>query len=483
MKTNKYNYLKIIFFFGLILITVTSCERERTEGTEFATLGTNPEVYIDGFSGGLEYYPYADSQQEAFSVDTETKYSGTSSMRFDVPNVGDARGAYAGAIFRDDNGGRDLSGYDALTFWAKATKAAKLNDIGFGQDFGENKFEVSKKGLQLSTNWVKYIIPIPNASVLNQEQGMFWYAEGPEGEEVIVNGDTFTTNPVGYTFWIDELKYEKLGTLGQKRPFIKNGEDASGVAFVGEKLSIDGVGVTFNMPNGTDDSFNISPNYFNFLSSDASVATATGAEVNLISGGSTTITAELGGDVAQGSFEVNSTDVAPIPTNLAADVISIFSDSYTNEPVDYFNGYWAPFQTTQGQDDIDVNGNKIIKYTQLNFVGTEFQGSKTIDASLMTHFHLDVLIESTLKPGDFLTVKLQDLGADNVFGGGNDRAGEIRFTASSSIPLVNGSWVSIDVPLSSFISLSTRANLAQLVYVTDATVTSIFVDNIYFYKQ
>jgi hypothetical protein len=39
----------------------------------------------------------------------------------------------------------------------------------------------------------KVIIPIPDASKLTLEKGMFWYAEGPE------NGN-------GYTFWIDELK-------------------------------------------------------------------------------------------------------------------------------------------------------------------------------------------------------------------------------------------------------------------------------------
>ena len=41
-------------------------------------------------------------------------------MRFDVPNVGNPNGAYAGAIF-PDNGGRDLSEFDALTFWAHPT--------------------------------------------------------------------------------------------------------------------------------------------------------------------------------------------------------------------------------------------------------------------------------------------------------------------------------------------------------------------------
>ena len=51
--------------------------------------------------------------------------------------------------------GRDLSGYDALTFWAKATQAGTINEIGFGNDFGENKFLVSPKNLRITTNWTK----------------------------------------------------------------------------------------------------------------------------------------------------------------------------------------------------------------------------------------------------------------------------------------------------------------------------------------
>jgi hypothetical protein len=48
------------------------------------------------------------------------KYKGTASMRFDVP-VGDPGGSYAGAIFPDATG-RNLTGYDALTFWVKRLK-------------------------------------------------------------------------------------------------------------------------------------------------------------------------------------------------------------------------------------------------------------------------------------------------------------------------------------------------------------------------
>jgi hypothetical protein len=57
----------------------------------------------------------------------------------------------------------------------------------------------------------KYIIPIPDASKLRAERGLFWYAEGAE-------------NGKGYTFWIDELKFEKLGTIAQPGPSISNGD-------------------------------------------------------------------------------------------------------------------------------------------------------------------------------------------------------------------------------------------------------------------
>jgi hypothetical protein len=205
MKKTTNKTLAIGILFGFTSILISSCERGLSEDVDFATFPATSEVFIDGFSGGLQYFPFSGSKLEAFKVDGDMYYEGTASMRFDVPNVGDPGGAYAGAIFPDN--GRNLSGFDALTFWAKASQGATINEIGFGNDFGENKFLVSLNNLRISTVWTKYIIPIPDPSRLTFEKGMFWYAEGPE------NGN-------GYSFWIDELKYEKLGTVAQPRPSI-----------------------------------------------------------------------------------------------------------------------------------------------------------------------------------------------------------------------------------------------------------------------
>ena len=158
MKKNRNMKSNILLLLGF-LVLISTCKRDLSLEAELATFPKNGNVFIDGFSAGLEYLPFGDSYFAAFSVDEETKYRGTSAMRFDVPNEGNPNGAYAGAIF-PDNGGRDLTEFDALTFWAKATKRGFINEIGFGQDFRENKYLVTLNNLELTTNWRQYTIAI-----------------------------------------------------------------------------------------------------------------------------------------------------------------------------------------------------------------------------------------------------------------------------------------------------------------------------------
>jgi hypothetical protein len=99
-------------------------------------------------------------------------------------------------------------------------------------------------------------------------------------------------------------------------------------------------------------------------------------------------TARMGDVPANGSLTIQSVGAfqhAPTPMHPADKVISIFSDAYTNVAVDYYNGYWAPYQTTLSAD-FEVNGDHILHYTDFNFVGIEFS-SPTVNASEMTHLH------------------------------------------------------------------------------------------------
>lgn len=467
MKTRKLIYSKITFFLGLILLTTISCERELSNDAVLATFNSNGEVYIDGFSGGLEYYPYSDSKHEAFSVDTEVKYAGSSAMRFDVPNVGDPNGAYAGAIFRDENGGRDLSGFDALTFWAKSTKAAIINDIGFGQDFGENKYQVSKQGLVLTTNWVKYIIPIPDASKLTQEKGMFWYAEGPE-------------DGAGYSFWIDELKYEKLGTIAQPRPAIQNGENIVTDSFTGVNVQLANLIQTFNLASGQDLTVSTAASYFEFSSSDPSVASVNENGLVVVnSGGNAVITATLGGLEAAGSLTINSSGsfvLAPTPTRDPNKVTSIFSDHYTNVPVDFFNGYWEPFQTTLSAD-FNINGDNIINYTNFNFVGNQF-ANPTVDATSKSNLHINMYIPGEVPANFDFLISVIDFGPDQVNGGGDDTRQQLFVRKSPAI--VANTWLTLEFS----ITIPNRNNMGLIIYenINFSSLDNIYIDNIYFYE-
>lgn len=468
MKNNQNRYAVFALLTSLAALTIAGCKRD-IEDLEPATYPTTAEVFIDGFSDGLAYAAFGGSKVTAFDVDTDVKYEGTASMVFAVPDAGDPNGAYAGGAYYTTVG-RDLTGYDALTFWAKASKSATLDIVGFGNDLGESRYQVTLQNVALNTNWRKIIIPIPDASKLVQERGMFFYSEGPE-------------NGLGYTFWIDELKFEQLGTLAHPRPAILEGQDQVIPAETGQNLTVGGLTETFNLPTGVDQKIGVAPAYFTFASSDPSIAAVSGAGVvSVIAAGSAVITAKLGDLDADGSMTVTSAGqaagpqtAAPTPTVSPDSVISLFSNAYTNVPVDTWNTHWE-FSTAE-DFDLQIAGDDIRRYRNLNFVGIEF-ASQPVNATAMTHFHIDLWTPDPTAPPAAFKVLLVDFGADGAFGGGNDVSHELSFTSPT---LASEKWVSLDIPLSNFTGLVTRAHLAQLVLSGD--LPNVYIDNVYFYNS
>ena len=468
MKNLKFIHSKITLLTGLLLVILMSCERETSDQTEFATLSKTGEIFTDTPIGlGSDFYfPYLGSKATAWSVDESEGYESYASMRFDVPNANDPEGNYAGGILRVDGSGRDLTEFDALTFWAKASQGVVIGEIGFGQDFGLNQYQVNETNISLSTNWVKYVIPIPDPSKLFDERGMFWYSAG-----------TQNTGGNGYTFWIDELKFEKLGTIGQPRPAIANGQDLVQDAFSGIDLELTGLTQIFNLGSGLNKTLNVAPSYFDFTSSDPSLAFVDQFGVITVNSGTAVITASLGGVEAQGSMTVNavgSFEVAPTPTRAANNVISLYSDSYTNVPVDFFNGYWEPWQTTLSSDFV-VNGNTMINYTNFNFVGNQFS-NPTVDATEFSKLHFNINIPEVPSNLDLL-ITVKDFGADQADGGGDDTIQQVFFDASD---FEAGEWSTLEFS----ISLANRTNIGQIIYenVNGSSLTEFFLDNIYFYR-
>jgi hypothetical protein len=467
----KLFFLASLMLIGMISIFTTSCERDLSDEATDATYPKIGEIFTDDFvaMGSNFYFPYGGSKLTAWSVDRQEGYNSNASLRFDVPNANDPDGNYAGAIFRADGAGRNLTQYDALTFYIKASQGVTIAELGFGEDFIENKHMATIRDLSVGTNWTKVIIPIPDASKLLKERGMFRYAAGTQG-----------TNGMGYTFWIDDLKFEKLGTIRTVGASIMNGNNTSVNTFVGVSSSVTGIISTFNLPNGRNQVVNLSPAYFDFSSSNPSVATVdSNGLVSSLSSGTAVITGSVNGVQATGSLTINCQGNfvhAPTPTRNPANVISIFSDAYNNVPVNYYNGYWQPWQTTVS-NDFTVNGDNILNYTVFNFVGMEFS-SPTVNATSMTHFHMNAFIPGPIASGRQLRVIVVDFGPNGVFGGGDDTRHSTTFTAPF---LVSQSWMTINIPFSIMSGLASRNNIAQII-LEGGDGSSIYVDNVYFYN-
>jgi hypothetical protein len=462
---------KIRTFIGIIglVIFAGACQRDVSD-LKPPGYPAIPEVFIDGFSPGLNYAAFAGSVPTAFDVDTESTYDGSAaSMRFEVPDVNDPRGAYVGGAFFTSSG-RDLSDYTALTFWIKASQSATIDVIGFGNDLASSRFLTTLQNLPVNSNWTKVIIPIPDPSKLNAERGMLFVSEGPE-------------NSKGYTFWIDEVKFEKLGTLAYPRGSIYGGEDVRRTAETGEKISAFNLSATFNLPSGIDISVSAAPAYFDFSSSDTAVVTIDPlGTATVIGQGEAIIRATLGGQPVSGSLTINSSgevdrpiSPAPAPIMHPDSVISMYSNTYNNVPVDTWNTRWQ-FSTTD-EFFIQIEGNDVIRYRNLNFVGIEFS-SQTIDATKMTNFYMDIWTPDNTDPPRNFKVLLVDFGPNGVFGGGDDTSHEVTIARPT---LTTGNWVRIDIPLSLFSGLTRRSNLAQLVLSGD--LPNVFVDNILFYQK
>jgi len=468
MKNKKYSNLRIVLLLSLMVVFVSSCEREFSDDVEFATFPPNGDVFLDNFSAGLDYFPFVDAgaDPEAFSVDIDDKFQGTASMRFDVPSFGNG---FVGANF-GTTAKRDLSGFDALTFYAKASQAATIDAIGFGIDGAtNNKFQVTLNGLGVSTRWQKYVIPIPDASRLNAETGLFWLAEGASSE----GGEG------GYILWFDEIQFEKLGTLAQPSPAIFSGEDLIQEVFTGSSISISGLTQTVNLGSGLNQTVSAAPSYFEFSSSNNAVAVVNElGEVSIVGEGTSKITAIVNGVLAKGSLEITSSgslSEAPIPTRPEANVKSIFSDAYANETESNFS---PGFGGSTTETSITATGNgEVLTYANNNFTGILF--NNPVDASSLSFLHVDVYVQEA---GTEVGIQIRDVGANQIIetdpntGNPIEDDRDLRFTVSGLTP---GQWNSIDIPLDGDL-VNQKNNLGALI-ITDGP--NFILDNIYFYTE
>lgn len=161
---------------------------------------------------------------------------------------------------------------------------------------------------------------------------------------------------------------------------------------------------------------------------------------------------------------------APVPPSRDDnDVISVFTTAYAPDLANpnYFPD-WG--QGSQGSSWalFDLNGDEMLQYVNLSYQGIEF--GEDVDVSDMEFIHLDVWT------ADVVT-DIETSLINNTMGGATE--------APVTVSLNENDWTSIEIPISDYTDQGlTVSEIFQLKFVgTPWAAGTVFIDNIYFYKQ
>ena len=447
---------------GTSTITATHTASTRTTTrlvTVTAPAATGALVFSDAYEAGVSFADFGGATN-AVTIDATTLYNGKKTIRAVITGSGN----YSGGAFVAATP-RNLSTFNALTFWARGSVANSTLKVGIGNNAATTVLNAESIGIPLTTTFTKYVIPIPNPSKAVAMNGLFHFADGP----------------LNYTVWFADVQYESL-PLAQVAPAT-----AAAVAWPTLNIAIGapqqmGAGpntVNFTtpvLPNGGKLS-DVAWRWFTLTSSNPAVATVSvDGLVTGVSAGSATITATMNGLAVASSAPVTvtaplaaPTTIAAAPTKAAIDVISLFTTAYTNRGVDTWRTSWSA-GNSELVDPFTVAGRSIKKYSLFNFVGIEFGPAvpaNNVDASTMTGIHVDVW-----SPNPAATLEIQLV---------NDATGTAAIGKYQAGQIATGSWVSLNVPLASFAGLTAKNKLQQMLFVAGGP-SVLYIDNVYFYR-
>ena len=158
---------------------------------------------------------------------------------------------------------------------------------------------------------------------------------------------------------------------------------------------------------------------------------------------------------------------APTPPNRNdVDVVSIFSDVYTDETLNELPTTWS----STNFEEANINSDNIWKLTSLDFLGIVTNYDAGIDLSEMEKMHIDYWVpEGTTNE---LFVKIV-----NTVDGGED--------IESLGATTGGSWQSIELDITAFDGgdLANKEKITQILIDSDGETPVAYIDNFYFYRE
>ena len=161
------------------------------------------------------------------------------------------------------------------------------------------------------------------------------------------------------------------------------------------------------------------------------------------------------------------TEAAPTPpAREAGDVVSIFSDAYTDVTLTELPTSWSDVTTFEATT---VASDNVWKLSGLEFLGMVTNYDTGIDVSTMEMLHIDYWVPTGVE--NELLIKIV-----NTIDGGED--------IESLGTTVSGSWQSIDIDMTGFVgNLANTEKITQILIDAVERADTVFIDNFYFYKE
>ena len=186
---------------------------------------------------------------------------------------------------------------------------------------------------------------------------------------------------------------------------------------------------------------------------DATSVPGSGIVVVTSADGTTTATITV-------SFTANIPAVdAPAPTQLEADVVSVYSDTFSTNILTNNNPGWG--QATQVTEvQLGASNNNTLKYSNLNYQGMLYDAT---DVSSMDYVHLDYYTNDATAL-EFFVIK--------------DGTGENTYDIAGTIGITTGEWVSVDIPLAHY----TVTDLTGVNQFKTAGNGTVYLDNLFFWN-
>lgn len=383
---------------------------------------------------GANYNPFWG--QSGYNTASSTYETATGDFALHYPNFN-----YQGVEF---NSNQDISAMEYLhiDIWTGAGVAPNFYVISSGA-------EIPNAISNVAGSWQSIDIPITGITGDLNNAIQFKFDGG---------------NGTSHFIYVDNLYFWKNPTAV--------GSDATLSDLQVDDVTLAGfLGNTVNYSRGYQEGIAVIPQITVATPTDANATVTTITQASSVPGTATVLVTAQDGTTTKTytvTYEITSPmGAAPTPpARNAADVVSLFSDAYSNIGLSELPTSWS--QT--GFEAVTLDGsNNTWRLTNCEFLGIVSDYGSGTDLSDMEFMHIDYWNSSNTT--NELLVKIV-----NTISGGED--------TESLGTTVTGSWQSIDIDMSLFDngSLANRAQITQYLIDSAGPGAVIYIDNFYFYK-